>query len=375
MNDQGRKDEKAVALSDHGDPQTTIVGFLSVALEKGVFDAVLVPMIVPAGDGFAHVLVKDPVLLDHAWPMPPVIGVQGGKAASALTRLGRGSQRVCVVMRPCEVRATIELAKLGQVDLGNLILLSMDCIGALPLRGFSKDPEVETAKFKAVTKGKKGGIRPICTVCPSTSMARGDLHIGLFGGARGDVPLFASSEKGRAVIDSMGLSLMTDTSAWEKEIQRVNQERAAAREGWRRDLKPRVEGAGNLLGILSACIDCHNCMRVCPVCYCRQCYFDSDRIKHPADDYFDQAKRKGGLRFLPDTLLFHLGRMTHMSLTCVSCGACEDVCPASIPIAQIFSYVAERTQKTFDYVPGRSVRDPLPLVVYKEEELEEDGDG
>ncbi|HUL40157.1 MAG TPA: hypothetical protein VLU38_07695, partial [Methanomassiliicoccales archaeon] len=109
-------------------------------------------------------------------------------------------------------------------------------------------------------------------------------------------------------------------------------------------------------------------------CYCRQCYFDSERLKHPADDYLEQAKRKESLRFLPDMLLFHLGRMTHMSLTCVSCGMCEDACPASIPIAQIFSYVAERTQKAFDYVPGRSLSDPMPLAVYKEEELEEEGD-
>lgn len=372
MSDRGRQEGNAVALSDLSDPQATIILFLRTALEKGVFDAILVPMRVPAGDGFAYILVKDPALLDDAWPMPPVIGAQGAKAASALTRLGRGNQRVCVVARPCEIRAIIELTKLKQVDLGNLALLSMDCVGALPLRDFSKNPQVEIAKFKSMSKNQSDGIRPICAICTSTSDAYGDLHVGLSGRADGKVPLFASSEKGRAVIDKLGLTLTANTSAWNEAAQRINQERAAAREDWHRNLTPRVEGADNLLDVLSACINCHNCMRACPVCYCRQCYFDSERIKHPADDYFDQAKRKGSLRFLPDMLLFHLGRMTHMSLTCISCGACEDACPASIPIAQIFSFVAERTQKAFDYFPGRNVSDPLPLVVYKEEELEED---
>jgi formate dehydrogenase subunit beta len=115
-------------------------------------------------------------------------------------------------------------------------------------------------------------------------------------------------------------------------------------------------------------------MRVCPVCYCRLCYFDSERLKHPADDYLDQAIKKGSLRFPSDMMLFHIGRMTHMGLMCVSCGACEDACPSSIPIARIFCHIADRTQKKFDYEPGRSIKEPLPLLVYREDEFK-DGDG
>ena len=33
--------------------------------------------------------------------------------------------------------------------------------------------------------------------------------------------------------------------------------------------------------------------------------------------------------------------------------------------------IADETQKMFDYVSGRSIDDPLPLVAYKEEELHE----
>ena len=79
----------------------------------------------------------------------------------------------------------------------------------------------------------------------------------------------------------------------------------------------------------------------------------------------------GSLRLPPDTLLFHIGRMLHMSLSCVSCGVCEDACPAAIPIAQVFSLVGSRNQETFDYVPGRSLDESLPLRVYEEEEFKE----
>ena len=112
-------------------------------------------------------------------------------------------------------------------------------------------------------------------------------------------------------------------------------------------------------------------MRVCPICYCRLCYFDSDKVKHPPEDYLGRAESKGSIRFLPDTTLFQMGRMMHMSLSCVSCGACEDACPMSIPVAQIFSMIADETQGLFDYVAGRSLEEPLPLKTYEEDEFHE----
>ena len=112
-------------------------------------------------------------------------------------------------------------------------------------------------------------------------------------------------------------------------------------------------------------------MSVCPICYCRQCYFDSEAMKLPPENYLLRAETKGALRFPSDTLLFHLGRMSHMSLSCISCGTCEDACPMSIPVAQIFNLVADKNQNLFDYIPGKNIEEPLPLVDYKEDELQE----
>ena len=70
-----------------------------------------------------------------------------------------------------------------------------------------------------------------------------------------------------------------------------------------------------------------------------------------------------------DTLLFHVGRMLHMSLSCVSCGMCEDACPMDIPVAQIFTLVGDRNQEMFDYVPGNGIDEPLPLRTFEKEEF------
>jgi formate dehydrogenase subunit beta len=270
------------------------------------------------------------------------------------------------------MRATIELVKLGQVDLGNLTLISMDCPGALPLAGFAEDPEKGISTFEKATRNWEDvDMRPICRICHRGSAISGDLHIGLLSGSRSSLHLISNSNNGKEIIEKLGLTPTEDIDVWKSEVQRISQRRLARREKWHAEFENRVGGVDNLLINLASCINCHNCMRVCPVCYCRLCYFDSERTRHPADDYLDQAVSKGCLRFPPDMLLFHIGRMAHMSLTCVSCGSCEDACPASIPIAQIFSFVADMTQHTFDYVAGRSIDDPLPLSVYREDEFQE----
>ena len=104
------------------------------------------------------------------------------------------------------------------------------------------------------------------------------------------------------------------------------------------------------------------------MCYCRQCFFDSDNMRFSFDDYLRRTEITGRLRLPPDMHLFHVGRMLHMSLSCVSCGACEDACPVSIPVAQVFSFVATKNQEAFDYVPGRSIDEPPPLRVYEVEQ-------
>jgi hypothetical protein len=43
----------------------------------------------------------------------------------------------------------------------------------------------------------------------------------------------------------------------------------------------------------------------------------------------------------------------------------------SIPVAQLFSMVADRAQQVFHYKPGMDKEGPLPTVVYQEEELQE----
>jgi len=350
-----------------------ILDFIKQALGKGCFDAVLIPAKVPGSDAFNYLLIQDESLLENAYPLPPVMSVQGAKAISTLTRHGKGKKRIAALIRPCELRATVELFKLGQVDLENIFLISIDCPGALPLADWAKDPKKAEDAFSEILKGEPGeSIRPICQICDKFSTTGGeDLHIGVLGAKNDSIFLIPRNPKGEAILEKLGLSAKEDISSWKQTINSVTEKRKEKRKQFLEELKSKATGLDNLLDTFSKCINCHNCMRVCPICYCQQCFFDSDNMKFSFEDYLKRAEMMGGLRLPPETLLFHIGRMLHMSLSCVSCGACEDACPTSTPVAQVFSLAGNKNQEEFGYVPGRSLDEPLPLRAYREEEFEE----
>ncbi len=348
----------------------TIKDLLSQAMKKGVFDAVLLPMRVPAGDSFVYVLIKDSNLIKDACCVPQVMSVQGANAISSITRLGKGTLKIAAVMHPCEIRATNELAKLGQIQFENVTLISMDCPGVMPLSDFIKNPDKSMRSFEECYKQWDDSImRPVCQICDKSTMIAGDLHIGTLGAKKDTFYMIPNTDKGTSILDKLGLSVTESLDKWTAQSKKITEEKKKKRMQHHTKLQKSVNGLDNLIDTFSSCINCHNCMNVCPICYCRLCYFDSDEVKHPSGDYLQMAESKGSIRFLPDTLLFHMGRMTHMALSCVSCGCCEDACPMDIPVAQIFSMIADETQEIFDYVSGKSIDEPLPLKTYEEDEL------
>lgn len=366
-------DKKGAFFSADGRLGAQVSGFIKQAIGRGCFDAVLIPVKAPGSDSFSYSLIKDESFLKDAYPLPPVMTVQGAKAISALTGHGQGRKKVAAIVRPCEARATAELLKLGQVNLDDVTLISLDCPGALPLAEWAQDSAKAEETFAKVLQGKaEESLRPVCRICDKFSASGAeDLHIGVLGAKSGGIFLIPGSPRGEEVLEKLGLSAGEDISGWEKAVASLTEQRQAKRRQFMEEFQPKTTGLDNLLKTFSQCINCHNCMRVCPICYCRQCFFDSPNMKFAFEDYLNRADMAGGLKLPPETLLFHIGRMLHMSLSCVSCGACEDACPTAIPVAQVFSLVGGQNQEEFGYVPGRSRDEPPPLRVYKEEEFEE----
>jgi formate dehydrogenase subunit beta len=365
---------------------SAVIGFLKNCLEKKHLDAVLIPSKIPNTEAYTWLLVQDVSLLDSCHPLPPVMTVQGGKALSSLTKRGDLEEKVAAVMRPCEVRAAVELFKLKQVDLNNITLISIDCPGAMPLQDYMDDPvNVMEAFEKSLEKwGENDSLRPVCQICHQFSLLSptpsafqndstpkngvenppADLHIGLISDNNDKIFIIPTTSGGQDLCEKMDLGALDILENWESKVTEIRERKLKKRTAFNADLQAEIEGADKFASVFDDCINCHNCQSACPICYCQQCYFDSQLLRL-------RAEKRGALRFPLDTLFFHIGRMSHMTLSCVSCGACEDACPVSIPVAQVFTMMGDRTQKYFDYTPGRDRAEPLPLQTFEESEFEE----
>jgi formate dehydrogenase subunit beta len=352
-------------------PGGAVRDFLRLAMEKELADAVILPMKVPSGDSFAWILMNDISLLDDAVPIAATMPVQGAKALRSLTRKGPGNLKIIAVMRPCEIRAAMELSKLGQVHPENLILATYDCPGAVQLQKYVDDPAGSEEYFAGMLqKGKPDdSAKPVCHTCENFSMFDSDIHFGYLGLSEKEVLVIPGSEKGSALLEGLGLDLTKDLQAWEKGIDQLKADKLNSRKSTFEETKAQLNGFNGLLSVFANCIGCHNCQSACPICYCRLCYFDSETAEQDPDALITAAEKRGGISLPVDRIMFHTGRMAHMSLSCVSCGQCSDACPVSIPVADVFSYVADQTQRTFEYTAGRNDGDPLPLRQFRKAEL------
>ena len=345
-----------------------VLGILKRGLDKGCFDTLLVATRTPARDSYTYILAREPELLDRATVLAPVMGVQGAKALSSLT--ARGSGKVAAVMRPCEARAAVELSKLHQVDLENVTLVTIDCPGTLPLDGYLGDPEKGEKVFaEAAGAWNDEAMRPTCRICVDFAGSASDLHVATLGMKDGKALLIGRSPDGERVLDALGMTGEQDADGWQQEVDRRTSDRKTARARSMEEMGSTASGLTNLLAVLGRCIGCHNCRSACPICYCRHCYFDSEALDATAREYLERARAKGALGVESDTLLFYLGRMSHVTLSCVSCGACEEACPMDIPVAQLFAFVASETQALFGYTPGADREEPPPLATFVEHEL------
>jgi len=354
----------------------TIQGLLRTLMEKGVVDALLVPLRLPAGN-VAPALVTDPAVLatgGGADPLAPMMPINAARAASNLTMTGH-QEKLGLVLRACEIRALVELVKFQQVSLDNVFIIGVDCLGTYQATDYQSISDKSQLVDELLAGAVTGELEPhegiefrdACQMCEQP-LPEGDhvaLTIGLVGVEAGKVYLKASEDWAEALELTAGDTPPGRASAVEKLIAARTQARDAAFA----EFRGRVNSMDGLLQQFSTCIRCHNCMINCPICYCRECIFRTPTFEHESQLYYQWAARKGAVRMLPDTLLFHLTRLNHMVTSCVGCGMCTEACPVDIPVGTVFRTVGQKVQAIFDYHPGRSLEEAAPVQEFREDEL------
>lgn len=353
----------------------TIRGFLRSLLEKGLLDAMLVPVEVPSRKNVVQTVVTGIDGLDNANPLAPVMPVNSAKIVSSLTKVAPSKKKIGLVLRSCELRALTELVKLKQADLTNLLLIGIDCFGTYSVSDygtFCQENDSPTEKYlKKVRDGNDSLLRQSCRICCHPVPLTADITIGLIGmDLDREIMVQGSTEAGEEMLKALDLGGDADPSKRDEAVSKLGSEREKQRDEFLKSVQEEVGGLENMLSVLAPCVACHNCRVACPICYCRECLLDSPTfVEWEAEKYLDWAQKKGALRMPADSLLFHLVRLNHMGASCVACGLCEDACPNGISVFKLFCLAGSKVQQAFDYLPGRSLEEELPLTAFKEEEF------
>jgi formate dehydrogenase subunit beta len=285
-------------------------------------------------------------------------------------------------MRPCEIRAFVELVKLNQGQKDDLIIIGTDCLGACQNRDFFKwagdDIEASTKNFYSLAlSGEWTSLTgfvpaPACRVCEMPVPTGADIAIGLFGiEDAGRIPVTAQTEAGEQLLAKLQLKPAEESQSRQKTIEKLIADRTAARDKMFESVHEATGNLEKLTGYLAACVNCYNCRVACPVCYCRECVFTTSVFDHEPSQYLRWANRKGAVKMPTDTVFYHITRMAHMSTACVGCGQCSNACPNDIPLMELFRAIANKTQKSFEYEAGRSIDEKPPLSEFREDEYKE----
>jgi formate dehydrogenase (coenzyme F420) beta subunit len=363
-----------------GDVSETVNQFLKELLSSKKISALLVPQEVPSKKTVFPVLISDPHKL-KANIFAPILPASTATMVSKMTKHQPPTQPIGVVMHPCQIRALIELTKLNQANLENIIIIGVDCLGTYPVTTYSvlaekKKPtdHILEAYIKKIADADSH-LRTACKVCIEPVPGYADIIIGIYGmDLEKEILVEAHTDVGKKLLSEFKLEETKEANKHrEQAVKKLVEDREKQLTAFIKD-KARIKGIEALTRFFDTCINCHNCMKACPICYCKECLFDSSVFDAEGNKFIRKAEQKGLFKMPNDAILFHLGRMNHMILSCVKCGLCEQACPSLIPLMEIFIPAAENAQKEFNYPPGKNKDEKIPMIVYREDEYTEVGE-
>jgi formate dehydrogenase (coenzyme F420) beta subunit len=361
---------------------------LRLLLENRIASGVLVD-IEATGKEIPHRrLVHDVVQLAHSLPLAPVIQANGARLAAQLTdrRFSPdGAQpdvrpRVAVVMRPCEAKATIELSKLRQVDLSQVMIVAVDCVGtyeAAAWKDFAhKTQDGLGSSLAALRAGEAESPQPMayrqaCTRCVDPVAPVADIWLHVIGVSEQAGLLIEVRDPELA--EDLGLPTTEDAPGRVQALDRLTATRAARRradiDGALQALRPGVDGTPGLAAVFDSCLRCLNCGTACPICYCKECLFRTDSVRVECRHLKELAERRGAVRLPGDAILYQLTRLMHVSTSCVGCGLCSSACPMDLPVDLVFQSVGRETQALLAYRPGFDLESPIPSSTFVRDEF------
>lgn len=266
------------------------------------------------------------------------------------------NKKIGMVVRPCDARAAVELAKRQQLNLETTYMVGIECYGVVKSRGgnyeiyiFPREMEID-GELKPLDEGI---LSLNCRRCeyPVPTMADVSCRIEL----KGETLVTANTDKGRRILSAVNLS---SKEGGQLDITPIRERAARWQEsefGELRKLAHR-ERLNYWLSQFGKCIKCYGCRDSCPLCYCQDCYLGAERLLI-------------GKGEVPPEMLFHITRLMDVADSCCNCGQCEKACPMEIPVSKLYHMLHKELSSIFNYESGFDINSLPPISTITEEDL------
>ncbi|GAB4471471.1 MAG: hypothetical protein Kow00124_08540 [Anaerolineae bacterium] len=308
-------------IQTKGEPLPAIQTLLTGLLHNARLDVMLVPVRAAGPAAVKPAVVTTAEGLVEADPFAPLMTVNAARLVVDYTAQNPG-KRLGAVLRACEVRALLEVAEYNALDLKDVLIIGVDCVGTFTVEDFAWRGTPDKMTDEVLRFARQGGVagyryRPACQMCVEPMPDAADLTIDLLGlPARKVVMITAHNPR---IADDVNLPGLTDGEAppdliqqHEEMRQAISARRARTRErilkALREDLAMDVE---ELVAHLQGCESCRACMDACPI-------------------YGGKIGQDEPLT--PEVVIRWLG-------SCAGCGMCEAACPRHLPLTAIFTRI------------------------------------
>jgi formate dehydrogenase (coenzyme F420) beta subunit len=236
--------------------------------------------------------------------------------------------RIGLIVKGCDMRAVTALIKERQAAREDLVIIGMPCRGTLDgrrldaaeIRDGDSEVTVRMADGSERTFEREPLLREACRTCMFPEARNVDASVA--GPSRAPV---GAEVADRAVKEFAALP---------------------AAERWRRFQEE-----------MSRCIRCYACRQACPMCYCKECFAETN---NPA--------WVGATTEIQDVSVFHLGRILHQAGRCVECGACSNACPMGIRLDVFTKKIAADARELFGFTADFSTETLPPLCAFKDDD-------
>lgn len=301
-------------LHTHGQPLDTVQHFLCQLYERAQVLGIVAPIRPPGTTQIETRFVPTASALRHVDPFAPVMRCNAAKLSAELAQ-EHPTERLGAVLRPCEIRALVELDRREGFDFGRFLIVGLDCVGTFPIEDYAARASfaggADALTSEVLQFARSGGLgvnryRVACQMC-DTHMPEGvDVLLSMFGLATRDLLLI--TVRNDALIDQLDLPELTAGRAdpdivWEH-VQAhnvVTARRLRNRERFMQALPQTLpRNLTDLAVHLAARSTCHECFKACPL----------------VDASLDLAGS--------DDAAVQLSRWLD---SCVECGMCEQACP------------------------------------------------